>query len=117
MWGEVNGQIECDNFISIHVDYITQLIENHPSVNVIIIWSDGCSYQNRCKELSSAILRLAIKHKITIFQKYLEVGHTHMECDSVHSKIDAKLKDVIINVPSDYATLIHSARKIRSKYK
>ena len=39
-----------------------------------------------------------------------------MECDSVHSKIDAKLKDVIMNVPSDYATLIHSARKIRSKY-
>ena len=47
MRDEVNGQIECDNFISIHVDYITQLIENHPSVNVLIIWSDGCNYQNR----------------------------------------------------------------------
>ena len=81
MWDEVNGQIVCDNFISIHVDYITRLIENHPGVNVIIIWSDGCNYQNRCKELSSAILSLAIKHKITIFQKYLEVGHTHMECE------------------------------------
>ena len=117
MWDEGNDQIECDNFISIHVDYITQLIENHPSVNVIIIWSDGCNYQNRCKELSSAILSLPIKHKITIFQKYLEVGHTHMESGSVQSKIYAKLKDVIINVPSDYATLIHSARKIRSKYR
>ena len=45
------------------------------------------------------------------------LGHTHMECDSVHSKIDSRLKSTDINVPSDYVSLVESARKKRDKYK
>ena len=40
-----------------------------------------------------------------------------MEYDSVHSKIDSRLKSTDINVPSDYVSLIEPARKKRGKYK
>ena len=117
LWNEVDGQIECDNLISTHVDYFKNQIVSHSTINEVIIWSDGCNYQNRCKELSNALLFLAVHFKVTILRKYLEVGHTHMECDSVHSKIDSRLKSTDINVPSDYVSLIESARKKRGKYK
>ena len=44
-------------------------------------------------------------------------GHTRMECDSVHSKIDWRLKSTDVYIPSDYVSLIESARKKRGKYK
>ena len=113
----MDGQIECDNFISIHVDYLKNQIVSHSTINEVKIWSDGYNYQNRCKELSNALLFLAVHFKVTILHKYLGVGHTHMECDSVHWKIDSRLKNTDINVPSDYVSLIESARKKRGKYK
>ena len=46
----------------------------------------------------SALLTFAVQHQlIMLFHKYLEVGHTHMECDSVHSTIDTKVKQVSVN--------------------
>ena len=113
----MDGQIEYDNFISIHVDYLKNQIVSHSTINEVIIWSDDCNYQNKCKELSNALLFLAVRSKVTILHKYLEVGRTHMECDSVHSKIDSRLKTTDINVPSDYVSLIEAARKKRGKYK
>ena len=61
--------------------------------------------------LSSALLTFAVQHQVMIFHKYLEVGHTHMECDSVHSTIDKKVKQVSVNLTSDYINIIQSARK------
>ena len=43
LWNEVDGQIECDNFISIHVDYLKNQIVSHSTINEVIIWSDGCN--------------------------------------------------------------------------
>ena len=75
----MNGQPECDNFISIHIDYLKNQIVIHSTINEVTTWSDGSNYQNGCKELSNAILFLAVHFKVTILHKYLEVGHTHME--------------------------------------
>ena len=75
------------------------------------LWSDGCAYQNRCSVLSSALFSFAFIDQITIFHKYLEVGHTHMECDSVHSTIETKRKQITVNLPPDYINIIQGARK------
>ena len=57
----MDGQIECDHFISIHVDYLKNQIVSHSTINEAMIWSDGCNYQqNRCKEISNALLFLAV---------------------------------------------------------
>ena len=117
LWSEINGEIEASNFASCYIDYLTYLVECNPNVKVVTSWSDGCSYQNRCSVLSGALLSFAVAHQITIFHKYLEVGHTHMECDSVHSTIETKLKQVIVNLPSDYINIIQGARKKGEKYR
>lgn len=64
----------------------------NPNNNSYILWSDGCCYQNKNAVLSSALWKFAEDHKISIEQKYLTKGHTQMECDSVHSSIERKLK-------------------------
>ena len=104
---EVHGDLESDNFRSIYNDYIKMQLEAQPTIKEIIIRSDGCTYQNRCCYLSSLLFSIACIG-IVIMHKYLEIGHTHMECDSVHSKIEAKLKSM--------SHLIESARKKGGKY-
>ena len=39
-----------------------------------------------------------------------------MECDSMHSTIERKLKRKIINVPADYIAVCKSARKVPKLY-
>ncbi|KAJ8877423.1 hypothetical protein PR048_021877 [Dryococelus australis] len=50
----------------------------HNNANKIVIFSNGCNYQNRSALLSNALLHLAIKYNIIIESKYLEKGHTQM---------------------------------------
>ena len=62
--------------------------------------------------ISRALANLAYEHGITIYHKYLEVGHTHMDCDSVHWNIErAKKNTMLINLPKDYIEIIENARK------
>lgn len=41
----------------------------------IILFSDGCTYQNRNNIMSNALLNCVIKHNITIYQKFVEVNN------------------------------------------
>lgn len=117
VWHEVEGGLESDVFATIATSFIMNEIENHSPLKKIIIWSDGCSYQNRNVKLSNALLDICIQKDILIEQKYLEVGHTHMEVDSVHSTIEAKLRNRRqVFVPADYIDIIETAR-IKNPYK
>lgn len=61
--------------------------------------------------LSNALSNFAIENNKTIEQKYLEKGHTQMECDSAHAKIEVKLKNQTIYLPIDYVRVAKEARK------
>ena len=63
-----------------------------PGVRTIVIYSDGCTNQNRNSTLSNTLLNISILANITIIQKFLEKGHTQMEADSMHSTIERKFK-------------------------
>lgn len=106
-WNETEGDMSASSFISCIMDYLDkQCKEPIP----IIFYSDGCGYQNRNVYLSNALLHYAIKKKVLIEHKYLEKGHTQMECDAVHSLIERKLKNKIISLPSDYCKITMEAR-------
>lgn len=50
--------------------------------------------------MSNALIELAVEKNTIIEQKYLEVGHTQMEVDSIHSSIERKLpphRDIFID--------------------
>ncbi|CAH1987326.1 unnamed protein product [Acanthoscelides obtectus] len=117
LWHEGNGGLDSDVFVSILVKFLNEEIERQ-SPKVIILWSDGCTYQNRNVNLSNGLLEIAMEKNIIIEQKYLEVGHTQMEVDSVHSVIERKLgRRNDIAVPADYNKIIRAARQNPSPYK
>ena len=80
------------------------------AIEKVILYSDGCAYQNRNVTLSNALSAFAKKHGIIVEQKFLERGHTQMECDSVHAHIETKLKKRDIFVPSQYVEVMENAR-------
>lgn len=106
-WHEGDAELTANSFASCLTDYIENI---SGSVKEVIIFSDGCPYQNRNVTLSNALSRLARLRDITIVQKFLEKGHTHMECDNVHSAIERKLRKKPIYCPQNYVDIMQSAR-------
>ena len=86
-WHEAEGRLTANSFASCIYDYLENEIKD--DVDTVILYSDGCPYQNRNVTLANALCHFAKK---TILQKYLFKGHTQMEVDSVHSAIERKLK-------------------------
>lgn len=107
-WDETEGDLSASSFASCLVNYINSYCgeDKFP----VIVYSDGCTNQNRNAMMSTALLELGVSQKRVIMQKFLEKGHTQMECDSVHSAIEAQLKNKTINVPSDYVKICKDAR-------
>lgn len=113
LWNENEAGLTGDVFASIVVTFITQHVLPSMGENKnakIILYSDGCTAQNRNAVMTNALLNLAMLKKITIIQKYLEVGHTQMEADSIHACIERKIKNKIINVPAEYYNICKNAR-------
>ena len=117
LWTETAGGLSASVFTSIHTDYLSKCLEENPEIREIIVWSDGCVYQNKNAVKVSALRRLAARFQVYIIFKYLQVGHTFMECDSVHRCIENSLKKKDINIPEDYLSVIKHARTNPSPYK
>ena len=107
-WHESEGELTANCFASCVIDYLNSINTN--VVKEVIIYSDGCTYQNRNAVLSNAILHFCVKSGLPIEQKYLERGHTQMECDSVHSCVERKIKKKPIYIPQNYVDFIKEAR-------
>ncbi|CAH1099616.1 unnamed protein product [Psylliodes chrysocephalus] len=115
LWHEGEGGVTSNEFATILYDFIENKSEVK-SGEEIIIFSDGCGYQNRNVTLTNALLHLSKKKKITIIQKYLVPGHTQMECDSMHSTIERKLRNQEIYTPAGYLSACKSARRHPKPY-
>lgn len=108
-WHEGEGDLSASSFASLITNHLSQhcLDKSLP----IVLYSDGCCYQNRNAVLANALLHYSTSNNVVITQKYLEKGHTEMECDSTHSIIERKLKNRKIHIPSDYIRLTEEARR------
>lgn len=111
---ETEADMTASTFVSCLMEYLATDCRNESGP--IIIYSDGCTYQNRNTILANALLTHAVTNNIEIIQKFLVVGHTQMECDSVHSCIERKLKGRDIHLPSDYLRITKEARSKPSLY-
>lgn len=108
IWNESEGGTNAEEFTTNLSRFILEKII--PSLGSekpfkIIFYSDGCTAQNRNVTMANALLNVANITKITIEQKFLEVGHTQMEADAMHSTIERKIKNKIINVPAEYINI------------
>lgn len=109
VWDETEGDLQSSTFVTIIIHHLEQRIKT--SQLPITIYSDGCTYQNRNVVLSNALRLFAMKHSRTVTQKFLEVGHTHMECDATHACIDRKMKHLTLSSPKDFENAILEARE------
>ena len=58
----------------------------------------------------------AIRFKIVIRHRYLETGHIHMECDSVHARIEGKTRNLEVYTPKQWYNYIRSAKTRLPRY-
>lgn len=105
---ETNAGLTASVFISCIIHILRRTLEQ--KCIPIILYSDGCTAQNRNVFLANALLQLAIEKNVVIEQKILEKGHTQIECDAVHSSIEQKIKNKGIFLPYQYAALSKKAR-------
>lgn len=108
IWNESQGGVTANEFTTIICNFIKNL--NLKSGNSVTFYSDGCNYQNRNNTLANGLTNLAMLLNITITQKYLEKGHTQMECDSMHAAIERRLRNIDITLPSGYMTACRQSR-------
>lgn len=105
---ETAADLKASTYATFYVNYLKRILNENPKD--VVIYSDGCTSQNRNVVVSNAILRLAMDKNVVITQKFLEKGHTQMEVDSVHSVIERKLKNRELFLPSTFAALSKEAR-------
>ncbi|KAK7478334.1 hypothetical protein BaRGS_00030408 [Batillaria attramentaria] len=86
VWDETNGRRGSVEIATCLFLYLKSL---PVTVKDVILYSDCCGGQNRNQYLAAAFLYALenIPNIISITHKYLETGHTQMECDSMHSAI------------------------------
>lgn len=114
VWDETCGKKGSDETSSSLESYIESIISK--GVKKIIIYSDSCGGQNKNKFLFTMYYALALRHEVTIIHRYLEKGHTQMECDSVHARVEKKIKKEDIFAPSQYYGFMKSAKVKKPKY-
>nr|CAH7729980.1 unnamed protein product [Callosobruchus chinensis] len=110
-FSEIDADLQASTFASLLVDYLQRKYLQKPqSKKEIVIYSDGCTYQNRNSTIANALLSLSYEYNRTITQKFLVKGHSQMECDSVHTTIEKKLRNKKIEIPNDYHRLTEASR-------
>ena len=100
------------------VTYITTTFQDIWIPTKIVIWSDGCGYQNKCATIANSLLQLVVDKKKSA--KRVEISHSrphpNIECDSIHSLIERRTKCDIFT-PREYVLAMEMAREIPSAYK
>jgi len=110
LWSEVNGKRGSNEIGSCLYNYLKHLPND---ISEISMFSDTCGGQNRNQNVCAILLHAVrtIYHIDVIEQKFLEKGHSYMECDSMHSAIERVKKNTSIYSVSTWSTVFELARK------
>ena len=110
LWNETEGQRGSCEIGTCLAMYIKSL---PPCVQHVCLYSDTCSGQNKNRFVATALMQ-AMKSNPnfqTIDQKFLEPGHTQMECDSMHAAIENAKRNNSVFIPSQWDTIVRKARR------
>ena len=76
----------------------------------LVSYSDACGGQNRDHTIVGFLSELHRRGRFErIDHKYLERGHTYLECDTDFSQIEKRKKSTEVFLPQDWATIIEEA--------
>lgn len=89
-----------------------------PVVKEITFYSDTASGQNRnCINAAMFLKAVSDLPVEVVNQKFMESGHSEMECDSVHSAIEARGNKIDIFTPEGWYTTVRTAKTKKPFYK
>lgn len=87
-------------------------------VKEITFYSDTASGQNRNCINAAMFLKAVSELPIEVVnQKFMESGHSEMECDSVHSSIETRGNKIDIFTPDGWYTVVRTAKTKKPFYK
>nr|CAI5857563.1 unnamed protein product [Callosobruchus analis] len=114
-WSEVNGARGSIEIATCIFQYIRSLPRQ---ITEVSFFSDTCGGQNRNQNVL-ALLYYFVHYEDTpitvIEQKFLESGHSMMECDSMHSAIEHQKKYLAVYTLNDWINIFKMARSKRGK--
>lgn len=107
-WHEQIGKKGANEIAS----YVLNLIQSKLQDNVkeFRFWSDNCGGQNRNRIVFLMYMYACWKYNITITHRFLVVGHTQNEGDSMHALIEKRTKNVEIYTPEQWHMAIRMAK-------
>lgn len=110
VWNETHGQRGSSEIGTCIMTHLNSLPAN---VQHVILYSDCCSGQNRNQYLAAGLLNIISRNPNiqVIEQKFLESGHTQMECDSMHAAIEHAKKQTSLYIPEQWDTIFQMARR------
>ena len=88
-------------------------VEKHKEAKRLFMISDACGGQTRNQYIACLCLYLVrvMENLEQIDHMFMVSGHSHMEVDSMHSRIENKSETLNIYVPSEWSVVAACARK------
>jgi hypothetical protein len=83
----------------------------------IRFFSDNCSGQNKNRFVFAMYIYAAVLLSIKIIHRFLETGHTMMEVDSIHARIEKSTENQEIFDFEDWVSAIENAKEESPKYR
>ncbi|XP_063538077.1 uncharacterized protein LOC134747381 [Cydia strobilella] len=107
-WDETEGNRGSIEIATCVYKYIV----NNEGITHVRMMSDNCGGQQKNYAFCCMLLHLVSTHQTieVVDHVFYESGHSHMECDSVHSKIEQKAKKIPIYTPDGWIQVMRTAR-------
>ncbi|KAE8747073.1 hypothetical protein FOCC_FOCC006211 [Frankliniella occidentalis] len=113
-WHQTVGRKGCTEITSCLWSFIQ--LQAAKGIKEIRIYSDNCAAQNKNQYLFSMYVMASIRYGLKITHRYLEAGHTQMQCDAMHARIELFMKNTDVFVPSQWITAMKMAKVKNPKY-
>jgi len=114
LWHEGIGKRGSAEIGSCILQYLTREIESGKTD--LRAYSDNCAGQNKNRYLFALYLYVAMRHKVKITHTYFEAGHTQIETDSIHGRIEKSTELEEIFTFSDWIEKIKDVAEELPKY-
>lgn len=109
LWNETNGMRGSDEIGTILFMFLRSLSAKTKHVS---FFSDSCGGQNRNRFIATLLkMAVAILPLECIDLKFLEVGHTDMEVDCMHSVIERHKKNINVYSPLEWTNIVLTAKR------
>lgn len=114
MWTESDAKRGSNEIATYLLKFMTLMKDS--GIKEFSFYSDNWGSQNRNRFIYSMWEYASATLKVTIVHRFLEVGHTQNEGDSMHATIECAKKGKVIYVPSQWVTLDRCAKLNKNSY-